>query len=135
MTIFGLSLSSSAWQPVGLRFVPGCRGRICRRQVVGGLSLAENDPVTRAVFQGDFWPPVSAAENSVPGGRVSTADTVGQPGNIGNLWAKNAVSNSVHILRIKSEGLELPAPIRRHCTQVRLSFLKRSGSSISPLAP
>jgi hypothetical protein len=41
--------------------------------------------VTLAVSQADFRPPVSASKNSVPRGRVSTANTFRQPGILGVL--------------------------------------------------
>jgi hypothetical protein len=67
---------------------------------------------TPAVFQADFQPPVSAAENSVPGGRVSRAKTGLAARIIENVWVKAPSRTRTVLLRIKSEGFELPAPFR-----------------------
>jgi hypothetical protein len=66
---------------------------------------------TPAVFQADFQPPVSAAENSVPGGRGSSGQYRSAVQEQRSLGDQKRRLNPL-LLRIKSEGFELPAPFR-----------------------
>src|ERR1041385_2415865 len=68
-------------------------------------------PVTPAAFSVDFYPPVSGAENSVPGDGGSRRPTpFASPGMVES-WAPKAPSQTESaLLRIKSEAFELPAP-------------------------
>jgi len=63
---------------------------------------------------GDFWRPVSAAKNSVPGGAGFVRQKRAILGfeNWGSGKAKNAGFES-QLLRVQSERLELQAPFRR----------------------
>jgi hypothetical protein len=72
--------------------------RAASEGIFAGIVPRFRSPVTPEFSQVDFWPHVSAAGNSVPGGRGSTADTVRQPENIGSLWGQKRRLSSVRII-------------------------------------
>jgi hypothetical protein len=58
--------------------------------IFAGIVPLVRSPVTLAVAQADFWPPVSASKNSVPRGRFLTANAGRLPGILGVLGRPKA---------------------------------------------
>ena len=58
--------------------------------IFAGIVPLFRSPVTLCGLSGRFWPPVSASKNSVPRGRVSTANTFRQPRILGVLAGQNS---------------------------------------------
>jgi hypothetical protein len=59
--------------------------------IFAGIVPLFRSPVTLAVSQADFWPPVSASKNSVPRGKVLTANAGRLPGVLGVLGGQKRV--------------------------------------------
>src|SRR5882672_7945638 len=76
---------------------------------------------TSAVSRADFWPPVSASKNSVPGSWISSGKDRSAAWKSGILGGKNAVSSGGRkLLRIKSKRFELSSILPEHRAVVQL---------------
>jgi len=76
---------------------------------------------TSAVSRADFWPPVSASKNSVPGSWISRGKDRSAAWKSGILGGKNAVSSGGRkLLRIKSKRFELSSILPEHRAVVQL---------------
>src|SRR6266404_3692233 len=81
------------------------RGRFCGD--LAAYSQRSRSLPTITVSRVDFWPPVSAPKNSVPGGRGSESRGLGN-----RLLRKELRAASENLLGIQSERFELSFPFR-----------------------